>query len=248
MARKRMIDPSIWQDEEFGSLTALAKVLFIGLFSNADDEGRIRANPAFLKSTVFMYDNLDIIKIKETRDEVIQKIKSVKFYEVDGKEYIQLANWSEYQHLRKERIQPSSLPAYVSQSPSDDSKKRRSVGIDKVSIDKISIDIVAQNEQPQTGIKKYERKPIDKQTLVQRLGYFLEDTLNTNIVVWGKQAKAVDMMVKAGYTEEQIKKAIVYMAKQDEFFTDKGFDLMTVANNIARLKAKANKGKTYADK
>ena len=35
MARKRMIDPSIWQSEDFGKLSTLAKIVFIGLFSLA---------------------------------------------------------------------------------------------------------------------------------------------------------------------------------------------------------------------
>ena len=87
------------------------------------------------------------------------------------------------------------------------------------------------------------RKPIEKQTQLQRLGYFLEDTLNTKITNWGKQAKALSMMVKAGYTEEQIKKTIIYMATQDDFFADKGFDLMTVSNQISRYKAEFEKRK-----
>lgn len=37
-----MIDPNIWQSEDFAGLSTLAKLVFIGLFSNADDEGEIR--------------------------------------------------------------------------------------------------------------------------------------------------------------------------------------------------------------
>ena len=44
MARKRMIDPGIWQSEDFAKMSTLGKLVFIGLFSNADDEGRGRAN------------------------------------------------------------------------------------------------------------------------------------------------------------------------------------------------------------
>ena len=40
MARKRMIDPAIWQSQDFSRLSMLAKLVFIGLFSYADDEGR----------------------------------------------------------------------------------------------------------------------------------------------------------------------------------------------------------------
>ena len=56
MARKRMVDPNIWQSEDFNSLPLLGRLLFIGMFSNADDEGRGVANPVFLRSMVFPYD------------------------------------------------------------------------------------------------------------------------------------------------------------------------------------------------
>lgn len=53
MARKRMIDPNIWDSEDFGKLSDLSKLVFIGLFSLADDEGRGRCNPGYLKSKLF---------------------------------------------------------------------------------------------------------------------------------------------------------------------------------------------------
>lgn len=57
MARRRMIVPEIWQSESFAQLSILAKLVFIGLFSNADDEGRGIANPVYIKSILFPYDD-----------------------------------------------------------------------------------------------------------------------------------------------------------------------------------------------
>lgn len=90
-------------------------------------------------------------------------------------------------------------------------------------------------------VRPYIRKPLEKATQLQRVVYHLEDTLKTTIVNWGKQAKALSMMLKAGYTEEQIKKTITYMASRDEFFGDKGFDLTTVSNQISRYKAQSQR-------
>ena len=42
-----MIDPNIWQSEDFSKLSTLGKLVFIGLFSLADDEGRGRSNPVY---------------------------------------------------------------------------------------------------------------------------------------------------------------------------------------------------------
>lgn len=105
-----------------------------------------------------------------------------------------------------------------------------------------NIPVDEQREQ-EKNISSFKRTPPDRQTTLQRLGYFLEDTLHTRITNWKKQAKAVSMMLKAGYTEEQIRKVIVYMNTRDDFFCDKGFDLMTVANQIGRYKAQEEKRK-----
>ena len=71
MARKRMIDPSIWINEDFGTLTNLAKLVFIGLFSIADDEGRGKASPAYIKAVLFPYnDDLRIADIEKALSEI----------------------------------------------------------------------------------------------------------------------------------------------------------------------------------
>ena len=64
MARKRMIDPRIWEDEHFGKLSDKAKVLFVSCISNADDDGRLSANPANLRALAFRFDeNMTIEKV-----------------------------------------------------------------------------------------------------------------------------------------------------------------------------------------
>lgn len=76
--------------------------------------------------------------------------------------------------------------------------------------------------------------------LKQVVGH-LETTLGSKITNWGKQAKAYSMGVKAGYTPEQMIKTITYMATKDDYFMDKGFDLMTVVNQLPRYQAAANR-------
>ena len=96
------------------------------------------------------------------------------------------------------------------------------------------------HEQKDVRVKVYKRLPKENQTMVHRLCYHLEDLLDTKIVNWGKQGSAIKRMIRAGYTEEQIKRTITYMAKNDDFFADKGFDLITVSNAISRYKGKAS--------
>ena len=56
MARIRSIKIDFWLDEKVGSLPAQARLLFIGTWSLADDNGVLRGNPAYLRSQLFAYD------------------------------------------------------------------------------------------------------------------------------------------------------------------------------------------------
>ena len=49
--------------------------------------------------------------------------------------------------------------------------------------------------------------------------------------VYQKQLKALHMMIKCGYTMDDIQKKIRYM-NRDKFWDSRGFDLMTVANEL----------------
>lgn len=96
-----MIDPTIWADEDFGNLSAEGMTMFIGIVSNADDEGRLPGNALYLASSIFPYKGLSVQKATLIRDEVLSKMHSANLYSVDGKEYIQLQNWSSYQSINK---------------------------------------------------------------------------------------------------------------------------------------------------
>lgn len=110
MARKRMIDPSIWQSEDFSKLSTLAKLVFIGLFSLADDEGRGRCNPVYLKSTLFPYEEgIRSTDIDKTLSEISSNM-SVIFYSCDGSNYYSLYNWNVWQKIDKPS--PSKIVEY----------------------------------------------------------------------------------------------------------------------------------------
>lgn len=111
MPRKRMIDPSIWTDENFGELSERGRLLFIGLFSMADDEGRGEASAKVLKGKIFPYDEgLRIADVSKTLKEIGSKM-SVDFYARNGREYYALRNWKTWQKVEKPT--PSRIPAPI---------------------------------------------------------------------------------------------------------------------------------------
>ena len=110
MASKRMIPIVTFEDPSFGSLEPEEMVLFLGMIVIGDDEGRLRADPAYLKSRIFGYKKFRIDQVKAWRDKVAKQIKGVMLYEVDAEEYIQLTKWEKYQLLRKDRVVKSIYP------------------------------------------------------------------------------------------------------------------------------------------
>jgi len=108
MARKRMIDPGIWTSEDFSNLSFIARLIWVGLISNADDEGRGKANVAYLKSQLFPYDDdLSLKKIEAALTEIGNSM-SIQFYEVECKKYYQLTKWDKFQTIN--RPTPSQIP------------------------------------------------------------------------------------------------------------------------------------------
>ena len=107
MARRRMIDPNFWQSEDVASLTIRQRLLLIGLFSNADDEGKLRGNPAFVRSTIFPYDDIPVREVQDDLD-AIEGIGTILQYQVGGNKYIKLVNWKKFQ--RVDKPQKSMIP------------------------------------------------------------------------------------------------------------------------------------------
>ncbi|MDD5512046.1 MAG: hypothetical protein PHI12_14755 [Dehalococcoidales bacterium] len=109
---RRMIEPDIWRNERIGSLPDAGRLLFIGIFSSADDDGRLKASPKYLKAIIFPYDNdktEDLIR--ELRD-LCSQLGLIRLYSQNGCEYLDIPGWREHQRIRKDRYNPSSLPGF----------------------------------------------------------------------------------------------------------------------------------------
>lgn len=107
MARRRMIDPGFWQSEDVAKLNIRQRLMLIGLFSNADDEGKLRGNPALIRSTIFPYEDFSLKEIVSDL-EMVASIGSIILYEVESNKYIKLSNWNKFQ--RVDKPQPSLIP------------------------------------------------------------------------------------------------------------------------------------------
>ena len=107
MPRKRMIDPSFWSDEKLGECSRDERLLFMGLISNADDEGYGRANPKLLRSSIFPYDDLRVSDLEKWLSR-LGGFGLIVLYEVNGQTYYYLPNFTRHQTINKPT--PSSFP------------------------------------------------------------------------------------------------------------------------------------------
>lgn len=147
MARQRFIWPEIWKDPVFGRLQPDEQIMFIGLFSIADDEGRLHADPAYLRSELFAYKDYSEKKVKGVRDSVVAKCRSVQLYTIESVEFIALLKWSDYQkpkYAKPSKIEkpPPIVPPTLGEAspkPSGSLPKNSSmgwVGLDRDGMDR----------------------------------------------------------------------------------------------------------------
>jgi hypothetical protein len=109
MPRIRTIKPELPQSQTIGRLSRDARLLFIQLFTVADDAGRARAASRLLASLLYPYDD-DAPGLIETWLGELEQHKQIRRYEVDGSEYLEIVKWLEHQKI--DRPSPSRLPEY----------------------------------------------------------------------------------------------------------------------------------------
>ncbi len=108
MPRKRMIDPVIWTDDRFLCLSAMARLTFIGLITQADDEGRLTIDPRSIKAKIFPIDEFSTKDVANWLNELIS-LELIEAYKVNGRFFAELAGWRKTQFIQKKK--PSNLPS-----------------------------------------------------------------------------------------------------------------------------------------
>lgn len=106
MARSRNIKPGFFQNEDLQELDFATRLFFIGLWTEADKDGRLEDRPRKLKNALFPSDDVDV-------ESMLAGLASYGFisrYERDGNRIIQIVKWAKHQNPHR-REAPSVLPA-----------------------------------------------------------------------------------------------------------------------------------------
>lgn len=108
MARSRNIKPGFFTNDVLGELPSLTRLLFAGLWTIADREGRIEDRPKKIRAEILPYDQCDA-------DDMLQALDShgfIKRYKQDGIKVIQVLAWKLHQNPHVKEA-PSTLPAFA---------------------------------------------------------------------------------------------------------------------------------------
>jgi hypothetical protein len=111
MPRIRNIKPETFDDPDLNGLPALARWLFVGLWTQADRDGRLEDEPRRLKARILPYDDANCDELLDLLDGWF-----ITRYEADGRNFIQVNNFSKHQHCHKDE-KPSTIPAPAQKSP-----------------------------------------------------------------------------------------------------------------------------------
>ncbi|HCF2189380.1 TPA: HNH endonuclease [Pseudomonas aeruginosa] len=106
MARSRNIKPGFFSNEHLVELDFATRLLFIGLWTEADREGRMEDRPKRLRMALFPADNVDV-------DHMLDDLAASGFiqrYEVDGARYLQVENFTKHQMPHHKEV-ASIIPA-----------------------------------------------------------------------------------------------------------------------------------------
>lgn len=108
MARARNIKPSFFSNDDLADLDPLGRLLFIGLWTVADREGRLEDRPRRIKAEVLPYDNCDVDSLLSD----LEKHGFILRYSSGEDRFIQVLNFTKHQnpHVKESA---SSIPAPI---------------------------------------------------------------------------------------------------------------------------------------
>lgn len=112
--RIRTIKPEFWTSESVGKLSRDARLLFIALWSFADDEGRGRGAFPVLAGSLYPYDPTSGELLPHWWGE-LEAAGMVRRYTVGGTWFYDIPKWKQHQKIKKPT--PSRIPPFPHHSP-----------------------------------------------------------------------------------------------------------------------------------
>jgi len=120
VARARNIKPGFFLNDLLAEIEPLGRLLFAGLWTIADREGRLEDRPKKIKAAVLPYDDCDV-------DHLLNELSKRDFiirYEVNGEKYIQIVKWEKHQNPHYKEVK-SEIPPYINHNENVNQTKKK---------------------------------------------------------------------------------------------------------------------------
>jgi hypothetical protein len=122
MARIRTIKHEFFYSEQVTSVSAFARLFFIGLWTVADRDGRMQWAPRKLKAQIFPYDDVEVYKLAEE----LTAAGLMHIYEIDGQAYAWIPGFAKHQRPHPKEPE-STVPACPNGHKTEDIPWKRGI-------------------------------------------------------------------------------------------------------------------------
>lgn len=114
MPRIRTIKPSFWKDQKLGRMKRDVRLMFIGLWNLADDEGVVCAESCIIKSELFPFD--EDLRVKTINEWIAQLIKALMIipFTFNDESYYVIRTFKAHQSIN--RPLESKIPSKIIQN------------------------------------------------------------------------------------------------------------------------------------
>jgi hypothetical protein len=126
------LKPEFFLDEDLSFITVEARLTFEGLWCHADREGRLEDRPAYLKTQIWPYQDIDVDALlselarpKTTDPEETFILR----YSINKKKYIQIVNFLEHQKPHHTERKSTIPPPLTVNTPLIDGEPREGIGM-----------------------------------------------------------------------------------------------------------------------
>jgi hypothetical protein len=163
MARARNIKPSFFINEELVECDFSTRLLFIGLWTLADRDGKLEDKPKKIKMALFPADNINV-------DELLNELQDRGFidrYEVEGNQYIQVVAFKKHQNPHRDE-KASTIPdcikhcASTVQTPCKEELDTVSIGLNPDSLLLNPDSLIAEDAAEKSSATKLQGKALPK--------------------------------------------------------------------------------------
>ena len=107
----RMLHLSISKSLQVDSLPLPARLLFTWMIAHADDDGRIKGEPKYIKGSVVPLTNWSTKNIQKYL-ELMKNTGLIYYWQENTQWFVEFVKWNMYQHIRSDRYKSSDLPSF----------------------------------------------------------------------------------------------------------------------------------------